>query len=88
MNYGKEIIKIKTDIKDIAVLQKMINPIEDFCNKNEILYDIYFNQFDELLMDCSVTCKTTSLCKGLISELKVITKNIFNCKLETILKAY
>lgn len=88
MAYSKQVIMINTKITDIEVIKTMVQPIIDFANKHDIVFNLGCNESNCLISTCEVQGETSAYCKGMVAEVKKMLKDIFKCKLEVLLYAY
>ena len=88
MVYSKQIIRINTKITDEEKIKVMAQPILDFVNKHGVAFNLGYNDKNELIAEYSAEGRTSSYCKGMVAEVKQMIKDIFKCKIDTILYAY
>lgn len=88
MAYSRQVIKINTKITDVEKIKTMVQPVLDFAEKHDIEFGLNYNDKNELISNCAAEGKTSSYCKGMVLEVKQMLKEIFECKLDTLLYAY
>ena len=88
MMYSKQVIEINTKITDVETLKTMIQPIIDFSHKHDIEFQLAYNYKDKLISICEAEGRTSAYCKGMVSEVKQMLKDIFKCKLDVVFYAY
>lgn len=89
MLYSKQVIKINTQITDVEKIKKMVQPIVDFANQHDIAFELGCSDTDNKLISiCEAEGRTSAYCKGMVSEVKQMLKDIFHCKLDVLFYAY
>lgn len=82
-------LKIHVKIKDVELLKEMVKPIDEFCDKHDVgVYAEYNKDNNYIIAIINATGRTISYCKGMTHEIKQMYKDIFKCKIETLLEAY
>lgn len=88
MNYSRQDVRINTKITDEEALAKMTQPILDFANKHNVAFDLGYGSDGSLVATYQVDGKTSAYCKGVVSEIKQMLKDVFHCKIDVLLYAY
>lgn len=86
--YSRQNVIIRTKITDEKTIQRIINPIVEFANKHEVGFLLGFNEENKLTASYEISGKTSAYCKGIITEIKQMLKDAFNCKIEVIFYIY
>ena len=86
--YAKQIIKINTKVNDAEVIKRMTQPILNFVQKHGVQWDLGYDANNDLVSYCTVEGRTSAYCKGMVSEVKQMLKDIFKCKLDVLIYAY
>lgn len=88
MNYSRQDVRINTKITDEETLVKMVQPIIDFADKHDVHFNLGLDSNDCLVATYEANGKTSAYCKGVVSEIKQMLKDIFHCKIDVLLYAY
>ena len=86
--YSRQDVKINTGISDVEKIIEMVQPVYDFANKHGVEFNIGFDGEYNFLASYEAEGKTSAYCKGVVAEIKQMLKEIFNCKVETLLYVY
>ena len=90
MNHYAELkLRINTKISDIEKIKEMIKPITEFGNKHDIgIYSEFDMNDNYIYAEIIATGLTTRYCRGAVHEVKQMYKDIFKCKIDTLLEMY
>ena len=90
MKFSRQVIQIKTGIRDVATIDSMVQPVIDFSNKHgiNIKFQIGSDTDNQLISICEAEGVTSAYCKGMVAEVKQMLKDIFKCRLDVIFYAY
>lgn len=88
MNYSRQDVRINTKITDEETIIRMAQPILDFANKHDVGFNLGYSDNNGLVATYEAEGKTSAYCKGMVSEIKQMLKDTFNCKIDVLLYAY
>lgn len=88
MNYSRQDVRIHTKITDEDTLVKMVQPIIDFANKHDVVFNLGYDSSNGLVATYTAEGKTSAYCKGMVAEIKQMLKDTFHCKIDVLLYAY
>lgn len=88
MTYGRQDVRINTNITNEEVIKKNAQYICDFADKHGVEFNLGYGVDGSLMATYQVEGKTSAYCKGMMAEIKQMLKDIFNCKIDVIFYAY
>ena len=88
MNYSRQDVIVRTKITDEELIVKMAKPIIDFANKHGVFFSLGFGDNKVVYATYEAEGKTSAYCKGMVSEIKQMLKDTFNCKIDVMFYAY
>ena len=88
MNYSRQDVRINTKITDEETIVKMAQPILDFANKHDVAFNLGYGNDNGLVATYQTEGKTSAYCKGMVTEIKQMLKDIFHCKVDVLFYAY
>lgn len=88
MAYARQDVRINTKITDNETLIKLIEPICKFATDHNAGFDSGFNSDNDLVITYEAEGLTSAYCKGIISEIKQMLKDAFECKIDVLFYAY
>lgn len=88
MNIARQEVLIKTKVKNEETIKKLVQPAVDFANKHELCFNLLKNNNGDLIAVYEAEGKTSAYCKGMVSEIKQILKDMFCCKIEVLIYFY
>lgn len=83
MNYCRQDVRINTKITDRKIIVEIVQPILDFANKHDVVFNLGYNDNNDLVATYHAEGKTSAYCKGMVAEIKQMLKDIFKCKIDT-----
>ena len=86
--YSRQDVKINTKITNEDVIKKLAQPICDFANKHDVVFNLGYGNDGTLMATYEAEGKTSAYCKGMVAEIKQMLKDAFNCKIEVLFYAY
>ena len=86
--YSRQEVMIHTKNKNEKELIKLLQPICDFATKHDIIFNSGFDESGNLVAIYETEGRTSAYCKGMVSEIKQMLKDAFNCKIEVLFYAY
>lgn len=88
MNYSRQDVRINTEITDEETIVKMAQPILDFANKHDVVFNLGYDNNNGLVATYQAEGKTSAYCKGMVAEIKQMLKDAFHCRIDVMLYAY
>lgn len=88
MNSARQEVLIKTKLTNEDEIKKLAEPIIGFANKHEIYFELFKNNNGDLIAVYGTKGKTSAYCKGVMSEVKQMLKDMFNCKIQILIYMY
>lgn len=88
-NWASMELKVNLKVKTHNEACKLFEPVKEFCEKHSIeVRGIFFEGKNYMLVNIQVEGLTSRYCRGCTHEIKQMLREIYKCKIETLLEAY
>lgn len=88
-NWASMELKVNLKVKTHNEACKLFEPVKEFCEKHGIeVRGIFYEGKNYMLVNMQIEGLTSRYCRGCMYEVKQMLRDIYKCKVETLLEAY